>query len=144
MLEQQESFPSIRLLVVDDEPIVGKRLQQVYVKLGFDVEIFTNSADALAAMVENPFQIVVTDLRMDGMDGWEVLRQARAINPETRVIVITAYAQDETANKAEQLGAFDFIAKPFRLDELKQVVYAAVEDLLRNGQSVPVNGAEFS
>lgn len=138
MIEQQEDFPALRLLVVDDEPIVGKRLQQVYGKLGFEVEIFTNSVDALTAMAEKPFQIVVTDLRMDGMDGWEVLRQARAMNPETRVIVITAYAQEETANKAAQLGAFDFIAKPFRLDELKQVVYAAVKDMLGNEQPTPV------
>lgn len=144
MNEQQDVFPSLRLLVVDDEPIVGKRLQQVYTKLGFDVEIFTNSVDALAAMARKSFQIVVTDLRMDGMDGWEVLRQARSMNPRTRVIVITAYAQEETANKAVQLGAFDFIAKPFRLDELKQVVYSAVEDLLASGQSTPVGGAEFS
>lgn len=142
MIGQQEFFSSLRLLVVDDESIVGKRLQQVYGKLGFDVEIFTSSADALAAMAQKPFQIVVTDLRMDGMDGWEVLRQARIMNPETRVIVITAYAQAETANKAVQLGAFDFIAKPFRLDELKQVIYAAVEDILGHGQPMPVGGPE--
>lgn len=136
MIKQQESFPALRLLVVDDEPIVGKRLQQVYGKLGFEVEIFTSSADALAAMAKKPFEIVVTDLRMEGMDGWEVLRQAHLLNPATRVIVISAYAQEETANLATRQGAFDFIAKPFRLDELKQVVYSAVEDLLRDSQMV--------
>ena len=143
MIEQQEFIPALRLLVVDDEPIVGKRLQQVYGKLGFEVEVFTNAADALVAMARQPFEIVVTDLRMAGTDGWEVLRQARIMNPATRVIVITAYAQEETALKATRQGAFDLIAKPFRLDELKQVVYSAVEDMLRDGQ-MPVGASESS
>ncbi|MDH3359758.1 MAG: response regulator, partial [Desulfobulbaceae bacterium] len=72
MIEQQEFPPALRLLVVDDESIVGKRLQQVYGKLGFEVEVFTRPADALAAMARQSFEIVVTDLRMDGIDGWEV------------------------------------------------------------------------
>ncbi|MDH3393371.1 MAG: response regulator [Desulfobulbaceae bacterium] len=133
MIEEQEFPPALRLLVVDDEAIVGKRLKQVYGKLGFEVECFTQPADALAAMARQPFEIVVTDLRMDGIDGWEVLRQARELNPATRVIVITAYVQEETTLKASQQGAFDIIAKPFRLEELRQVVYAAVEDLQKQG-----------
>ncbi len=137
MLEQQEFPPSLRILVVDDEAIVGKRLQQVYGKLGFEVEIFTSAEAALEAMARQPFEIVVTDLRMDGMDGWEVLRQAKEMNPATRVIVISAYAQAETARTAFQLGAYDFIAKPFRLEELRQVVYAAVDELLGHGRPTP-------
>lgn len=137
MIEKQEFPPVLRLLVVDDEPIVGKRLQQVYTKLGFDVEVFTRAEDALAAMALKPFEIVVTDLRMEGMDGWEVLRQTREMHPETRVIVITAYAQEETALRAVRQGAFDIIAKPFRLEELRQVVFAAVEDILGRERSMP-------
>lgn len=128
MIEEQEHHPAINLLVVDDEPIVGKRLQQVYCKLGFNVEVCGSSAAAIAAMAKNPFDVVVTDLRMEGMDGWEVLRKAREINPSTKVIVISAYAQEETAEKASSEGAFKFIAKPFRLEELRQAVYAALED----------------
>ena len=137
MLDQQEFPPSLRLMIVDDEAIVGKRLQQVYVKLGFEVEVFTSPASALAAMARQPFEIVVTDLRMDGMDGWEVLRQAKAMNPATRVIIISAYALAETADKAFQQGAFDFIAKPFRLEELREVVSSAVEELLGQGRQNP-------
>ena len=137
MNEEQEFPPALRLLVVDDEAIVGKRLQQVYGKLGFEVEVFTHPADALAAMARQPFEIVVTDLRMDGIDGWELLRQVREMNPATRVIIITAYVEEETTTKASQQGAFDIIAKPFRLEELRQVVYAAVEDLRGHGQPTP-------
>ncbi len=121
------SETNTRLLVVDDEPIVGKRLKQVFDKIGFAIETYTDSAAALAAMAEKPFDIVVTDLKMEGIDGIEVLKRVRAMNPDTRVIIITGYASPDTAELAEQEGVFAFLAKPFRLDELKQVIYRAIE-----------------
>ena len=121
------SETNTRLLVVDDEPIVGKRLKQVFDKIGFAIETYTDSAAALAAMAEKPFDIVVTDLKMEGIDGIEVLKRAKAMNPSTRVIIITGYASPDTAELAEQEGVFAFLAKPFRLDELKQVIYRAIE-----------------
>lgn len=122
------SETTTRLLVVDDEPIVGKRLKQVFDKIGFAIETYTDSAAALAAMAEKPFDIVVTDLKMEGIDGIEVLKRAKAMNPETRVIIITGYASPDTAELAEQEGVFAFLAKPFRLDELKQVISRAMEN----------------
>lgn len=118
-----------RLLVVDDEPIVGKRLQQVFSKIGFEIETYTEPAAAMAAMAARPFDLVVTDLKMEGMDGLEVLRQARAMNPAVRVIIITGYASPDTAELAQQQGVFAFLAKPFRLDELKQVIFRALAEL---------------
>ena len=118
-----------RLLVIDDEPIVGKRLQQVFSKIGFEVETYTEPVAAMAAMAAHPFDIVVTDLKMEGMDGLEVLRQAKAMNPATRVIIITGYASPDTAELAQQQGVFAFLAKPFRLDELKQVIFRALEQM---------------
>ena len=121
------SETNIRLLVVDDEPIVGKRLKQVFDKIGFEIETYTDSAAALAAMTEKSFDIVVTDLKMEGIDGIEVLKRVRAMNPKTRVIIITGYASPDTAELAQQEGVFAFLAKPFRLDELKQVIYRAMK-----------------
>ena len=121
------SETNMRLLVVDDEPIVGKRLKQVFDKIGFEIETYTDSAAALAAIAEKPFDIVVTDLKMEGIDGIEVLKRVRAMNPKTRVIIITGYASPDTAELAQQEGVFAFLAKPFRLDELKQVIYRAME-----------------
>jgi len=121
------SETNIRLLVVDDEPIVGKRLKQVFGKIGFEIETYTDSAAALAAIAEKPFDIVVTDLKMEGIDGIEVLKRVRTMNPKTRVIIITGYASPDTAELAQQEGVFAFLAKPFRLDELKQVIYRAME-----------------
>jgi len=116
-----------RLMVVDDEPIVGKRLKQVFDKIGLAIETYTDSATALAAMAERPFDIVVTDLKMEGIDGLEVLKRVRAMNPKTRVIIITGYASPDTEELAQQEGVFAFLAKPFRLDELKQLVFRAME-----------------
>ncbi|MBU2536911.1 MAG: response regulator [Proteobacteria bacterium] len=121
------SETSTRLLVVDDEPIVGKRLKQVFDKIGFEVETYTDSTSALAAIKNKSFDIVVTDLKMEGIDGIEVLKRVRATNPGTRVIIITGYASADTAELAQKHGVFAFLAKPFRLDELKQVIYRAVE-----------------
>ncbi|MBU0664821.1 MAG: response regulator [Proteobacteria bacterium] len=117
----------VRLLVVDDEPIIGKRLRQVFSKMGFEIETYTEATAAMAAMAAKPFDIVVTDLKMDGMDGMEVLRRVRIMNPHTQVIIITGYASSETAELARRQGVFEFLAKPFRLDDLKQVIVRALE-----------------
>jgi len=115
------------LLVVDDEPIVGKRLHQVFTKIGFEIETYTDSASALAAIAERDFAVVVTDLKMEGIDGIEVLKRVRRRNPATQVIIITGYASPDTAELAQQEGVFAFLSKPFRLDELKQVIFRAIE-----------------
>ncbi|MEW6426423.1 MAG: response regulator [Thermodesulfobacteriota bacterium] len=115
-----------RLLVVDDEAIVGKRLKQVFGKIGFHIESFTEPAAAVAAMSANPFDIVVTDLKMEGMDGLQVAQRTLAVNPAARVIIITGYASPETAEAARDCGVFAFLAKPFRLDELKEIIVRAM------------------
>lgn len=118
-----------RLLVIDDETIVGKRLLQIFGKMGFAVEVFENPQPAMAAFAERPFDIVVTDLKMEEMDGMEVLARVRELKPLTRVIIITGYAQPETAEEAFELGVFDFIPKPFRLEQLKDSILRAVAEL---------------
>jgi len=132
-----------RILVVDDEPIVGRRLQQVFQKMGYEVEIFTNSADALAAIDTRPFDVVVTDLKMEGIDGMEVLARVRKANPATSVIIITGYPQQEIADEAFERGVFEFIPKPFRLEELKQAVMRALSATeAAAGPTAPARGSE--
>ena len=120
----------LRLLVIDDEPIVGKRLKQLFTKMGLGVETFTNPVPAMEAMERCPFDIVVTDLKMNGMNGMEVLKRVKDINPEAKVVIITGYAQLDTASEAFRRGVFDFIAKPFRSDELKRVIVKAMSGTL--------------
>ena len=121
-----------RLLVIDDEVIVGKRLLQVFGKMGFVVEVFDNPVQAMQAAAATPFDIVVTDLKMAGMDGMEVLARVKEINPATRVIIITGYAQPETEEEAFRMDVFDFIPKPFRLEQLKEAILKAVSELERD------------
>jgi DNA-binding NtrC family response regulator len=122
-----------RLLVIDDESIVGKRLHQIFTKLGYTVVAHVDPVQAVAEAERVPFDIVVTDLKMQGMDGLEVLRRVKKINPATRVIIITGYAEMDTADTAFSEGVFDFIPKPFRLDEIKDAILRAVTDQAGQG-----------
>ncbi|WP_029461011.1 response regulator [Solidesulfovibrio alcoholivorans] len=120
-----------RLLILDDEPIVVKRLKPAFQKTGYDVAVFTDSAAALAAFEENPAHIVITDLKMEGMDGIAFLDRIKAVSPDTGVIVITGFATLETAKESFHKGAFDFVAKPFKLADILDVV-ARLETFLGN------------
>lgn len=119
----------LKLLLLDDEPIVGKRLKPALAKIGCDVEVFENPREALERINEEEFDIVVTDIRMEGMDGLEILEHIRKKSSRTKVIMITGYAMMETAREAMDKGAFDFIAKPFQPDDLREVVTRAAEAL---------------
>ena len=120
-----------RLLILDDEPIVVKRLKPAFQKAGYDVAVFTDSTAALAAFEHNPAHIVITDLKMEGLDGIAFLDRIKAVSPDTGVIVITGFATLETAKESFHKGAFDFVAKPFKLADILDVV-ARLETFLGN------------
>ncbi len=120
-----------RLLILDDEPIVVKRLKPAFQKAGYDVAVFTDSTAALAAFEQNPAHIVITDLKMEGLDGIAFLDRIKAVSPDTGVIVITGFATLETAKESFHKGAFDFVAKPFKLADILDVV-ARLETFLGN------------
>jgi len=126
----------LKLLLLDDEPIVGKRLKPALSKIGCDVEVFERPAEALERINEEEFDIVVTDIRMDEMDGLEILEHVRKKSLRTKVIMITGYAMMETAREAMEKGAFDFIAKPFQPDDLREVVKKAAEALASESGNV--------
>lgn len=123
----------LRVMIVDDEPIVGKRLSPALEKHGFTVEVFVDPREALARLEEQGFDIVVTDLRMEGVDGIGVLEYVMNSCPNTRVILITGYATVEVAREALVKGAFDFIAKPFKPKELRAVINKAALSLGHRG-----------
>lgn len=117
----------LSIMVIDDEPIVGKRLKPALEKSGYTVEVFESGADALQRIEQKVFDIVVTDVRMDDIDGIEVLARVSAKSPRTKVIIITGYATIELAREALAKGAFDFIAKPFKPNDLREVILKAAE-----------------
>ena len=119
----------LKVLVLDDEPIVGKRLAPALSKINCEVETFTSPLLATERLKEEHFDILVTDIRMNDMDGMEVLEAVRKLRPDTKVILITGYATVEVAREAMAKGAFDFIAKPFKPQELRDVVLKAARAL---------------
>jgi len=119
----------LKIMVIDDEQIVGKRLKPALEKSGDTVETFEDGEEALARFEKEPFDIVVTDIRMDRIDGIEVLERVLSRSSRTKVIIITGYATVEVAREALLKGAFDFIAKPFKPDDLREIIRRAAEEL---------------
>jgi DNA-binding NtrC family response regulator len=119
----------MNVLLLDDEPIVGKRLKPALEKLGCTVETYEDPVKALARIEEQEFDVVITDVYMKEVDGIQILEQVHRKSARTKVIVITGYAMMELARKAMGGGAYDFIAKPFKPDELREVVSRAARDL---------------
>lgn len=120
--EKTNAEPRLRILILDDEPIVCKRLRPTFQKMGYEVETFTDSASALTRLKETTFNIVITDLKMEGADGMKVLTGAKESSPDTHVIVITGFATLDTAKESYRKGAFDFVAKPFKLGDIVDCV----------------------
>jgi len=119
----------LEVLLLDDEPIVGKRLKPALGKIGCNVEVFEDPKKALERIDQKEFDIVVTDIRMDEVDGLQVLEHVRQSTERTKVIMITGYAMMAVAREAMEKGAFDFIAKPFKPDDLRQVIAKAAKAL---------------
>ena len=124
----------LEVLLLDDEPIVGKRLKPALTKIGCNVEVFEDPKKALERIDQKEFDIVVTDIRMDEVDGLQVLEHVRQSAERTKVIMITGYAMMAVAREAMEKGAFDFIAKPFKPDDLRKVIAKAAKELGSNIQ----------
>lgn len=121
------SKPSTRLLVVDDDPVTVDLLEEVLTKEGYEVVSALSGEEAITRGMDALFDIVITDMRMGDKDGMEVLRSFKKFAPETTVIMITAFGSIETAIEAIRQGAFDYISKPFKLDEIKFTIRRAFE-----------------
>jgi len=112
----------LQILILDDEPIVCKRLKPAFLKAGYDVETFTDSAHANERICEKDFDIVITDLKMEGMSGMEFLAEVKKRSPRTEVIVITGFATLEASKESSEKGVFNFVAKPFKLTDILDMV----------------------
>ena len=117
------------ILIVDDEPIVGERLKAFIKKDGHRSEIFVDPSAALKRLEEKDFDIVISDIRMGEIDGIQVMQKVFQKSPRTKVIMITGYATLELARESLTKGAFDFIAKPFKLKEIRRTIEKAVVSL---------------
>ena len=120
-------MPDTRVLVVDDERSMRELLAIMLKQVGHEVAVADGGEQALEALRAGSFDLVITDLRMRKVDGLAVLRAAKELSPQTVVLVVTAFASTETAVEAMKLGAYDYITKPFKMDEIKLTIANALE-----------------
>ncbi len=111
-----------KVLLLDDEPIVCERLKPALEKLGFYVESYNDGQKVVDRVMEESFDVLVTDLKMQKPDGLEVMEFVRRHSPSTKVIVITGFATVDTAVETLKGGAVDFIAKPFKIRTLCDLI----------------------
>jgi two-component system response regulator PilR (NtrC family) len=120
-------MPETRVLVADDERSMRELLAIMLRQSGYDVTLADGGEAAIELLKTEVFDLVITDLRMRKMDGLAVLRAAKEHSPQTVVLVVTAYASTETAVEAMKLGAYDYVTKPFKLDEIRLTIANALE-----------------
>ena len=118
---------SIRSLIVDDDKAIGDVLKELVSGGHTSVDVLTDGFEAVQFVKKQPVDIVITDLMLPGIGGLEVLRQAKVTNPHVVVIIITGHASLETAMEAVREGAYDYIKKPFKLEEMGIAFNNAVE-----------------
>ena len=116
-----------RILVVDDERSMRELLQIVLRREGHQVRLAENGPVAVAELEREPVDVLISDIKMPGMSGVDVLREAKRIDPDIVGIMVTAYASTESAVEALRLGAYDYLTKPFDVEELKAKVRNALE-----------------
>jgi len=117
-----------KILIVDDEPDMLKLLSMtLQKKTPYQVSITNNPVEALTLAKSGEFDLVITDLKMPGLDGMELLDAVKKINPDTPVIMITAYGTIESASEAMAKGGFDFITKPFRIEQILFTIEKAIK-----------------
>jgi DNA-binding NtrC family response regulator len=116
-----------KIMVIDDEKIVGDMAKLSLEQEGYFVETFLNAEPALKRLQEEKFDVVVTDYKMKGIDGMEVLKTVKNLYPATHVIMITAFANLDAAIEALRRDVHDFFPKPVKIKELKASIKRALE-----------------
>ena len=130
----------IKILLVDDEKQFVDTLAERLAMRGFTARVAYDGPQALKA-VEEPTDVIVLDLRMPGMDGFEVLRNVKKSNPQVQVIILTGHGGDAEEQTAYRMGAYNFLKKPMDIDELLNSIRMAYRDKVENAM-VAVSLAE--
>ena len=131
-----------KILIVDDEPRILLLMKSLMKANGFEVETAKDGAEALEMVRKGGIEIVVTDLRMTPMDGMQLFREIRSFNAAIPVILLTAYASVETAIEAMKSGIFDYLTKPFKVDDMLACLRRAEEKLRTNATVASTSASE--
>ena len=119
----------LRVAIVDDEPVVCKRLSQALAKEGYTVEAFVSARSFLEAMIELPFDVVFSDMLLPDMNGLELLPKIKGLRPETEVVIVTGHGTISTAIEAMRDGAFHYVTKPVNFTEIRTLARHAQEKI---------------
>lgn len=128
-----------KILIVDDEKVICDLFVRVLSDKGYAVDVVSDGASALEKIKESFYNLVITDFKMPKVSGIDVLRQIKRLNPYIEVIIMTGYATIESAVEAVKIGAFDFVCKPFDMEELIRTIQRCLEK-----QRVTINAVELN
>jgi len=117
-----------KIIVVDDEKIICNTTKKILEKEGYEVDTFTDSVLALDAIRKNQYDLIITDLMMEQVSGMDILREVNRRSPQTKVIMLTAYATLEATIEAIREQIYDFFPKPVKIEDLKRSVKRALGD----------------
>jgi DNA-binding NtrC family response regulator len=115
-----------KVLLVEDEAVLRESVRDWLVEDGYDVECVETGEEALERIKKEEFGVVVLDLRLPDIDGLQVFEHAKELKPETKGVIITAYPSKESREKAKRLGLLDYLAKPFKVDDLEKLITQAL------------------
>jgi DNA-binding NtrC family response regulator len=124
---------AIKILLIEDDPGITDTLQRVLAGEGHEVTAENRGDAGLALAVKNPFNVVITDLRLPGLSGLELIRQLHAARPRLPIILTTAFGTTETAIEATKFGAYDYLLKPFNIPQLLELIQKAANSNRRWG-----------
>lgn len=124
---QEASSERATILVVDDERSMREFLEIMLLKDGYAVQTAQTGKEAIDLIRQTPFDLIITDIRMKPVDGLQVLKQVKTLSPSTVVIIISAFASTETAVAAMKEGAYDYLPKPFNIEEMRAVIVNALQ-----------------
>src|SRR5205823_2563020 len=119
----------LRVLIIDDEPFHAQTLAESLERVGYECVVATSGSEGAKRIEQEDFDVVLTDLKMEDMDGLTLLRKAKQETPDAEVVLITGHADVKTAREAFKQGAFDYLTKPVDLVELRAMVNKAAERL---------------
>ena len=121
--------PSVRLAIIEDEKISGLRLQEHLAESGYPVDLFFEGNSFLNAFMASPHDLVITDLKLPGLSGLDILRRVKSRRSDTEVVVVTGYATIDSAIEAVRAGAFHYLTKPIRLAEFDNLISRIIEKI---------------
>jgi DNA-binding response OmpR family regulator len=122
-----------RILVMEDDKTISTALEMILTEAGYDVDVAGTGENALELFDQKPFDLIIADLKLPGISGMEVIKQVKEKNPKVEVIVITGVGTQPIAEEALELGAHDFLPKPFTDDQIK----TAIDEALKRHETGP-------